>query len=78
MTAFSVSFMIITTKGMRLFDFDGNVEQQIDVLNLINGRQPIVWFDNTLHRKMYRYDKNMKKAIDVFAEKYGNKKCYEP
>lgn len=78
MTAFSVSFMIITTKGMRVFDFDGNVEQQIDVLNLINGRQPIVWFDNTLHRKMYRYDKNMKKAIDVFAEKYGNKKCYEP
>lgn len=63
---------------MRLFNFDGDIEQQVDVLNLINERQPIVWFDNTLHRKMYRYDKDMKKAIDGFAKKYGNQKYYEP
>lgn len=78
MASFTVSFMIITTNGMKLFKFDGCIEQQIDVLNLINDRQPIVWFDDTLHRKMYLYDEEMKKAINVFAEKYGNRNNYEP
>ena len=73
-----VAFMIITTRGSEFFEFDGDMFQQMDVLNLINGRRPLVWFDHTQHRKMYRYDDTMKKAIDLFANKYGSQNNNAP
>lgn len=63
-----VAFMIITTRGTNFFEFDGDIFQKMDVLNLINGRRPVVWFDHTQHRKMYLYDDAMKKAVKLFAE----------
>lgn len=68
-----VAFMIITTRGTDFFEFDGDIFQQIDMLNIINGNRPLVWFDHTQHRKMYRYDDAMKKSIDLFANKYGGR-----
>lgn len=44
-----VAFMIITTRGTNFFEFDGDIFQKMDVLNLINGRRPVVWFDHTQH-----------------------------
>ena len=67
-----VAFMIITTQGSEIFEFDGDFFQQMDALSLINGRRPVVWFDHTQHRMMYRYDDEMKDAIDTFANKYGS------
>lgn len=66
-----VAFMIITTRGMDFFEFDGDMFQKKDVLNLINGHNPVVWFDHSLHRKMFLYDEAMKKDVDFFAKKYG-------
>ena len=68
-----VAFMIITTRGTNFFEFDGDIFQKMDVLNLINGCRPVVWFDHTQHRKMYLYDDAMKKAVKLFAEKYGSR-----
>lgn len=73
-----VAFMIITTRGSEIFEFDGDIFQQMDVLNLINGRCPVVWFDHTQHRKMYRYDNEMKNAVDIFANKYGSRENNAP
>ena len=73
-----VSFIIITTRGTNYFAFDGGIEQEIAILNLINGRRPIIWFDNTCHRKMYRYDDSMKKAVDGFANTFGSKSNKQP
>ena len=73
-----VSFMIITTKGSNYFAFDGDIEQEIAVLNLINGRKPIEWFDGTCHRMMRRYDDLTKKTVDDFANKFGSKNNIEP
>ena len=78
MSDLKVAFIIITTQCSKYFEFDGSIDQQIDILNIINGRSPVVWFDNTLHRKMYRYDDEMEKSIDVFAEKYGNQNNLMP
>ena len=68
-----VAFMIITTRGTNFFEFDGDIFQKMDVLNLINGRRPVVWFDHTQHRKMYLYDDAMKKAVieELFEREYS-------
>lgn len=73
-----VAFMIITTRGSEIFEFDGDIFQQMEVLNLINKRRPVVWFDHTQHRKMYRYDDEMKNAVDIFANKYGSRENNAP
>lgn len=78
MNELKVSFLIITTQGHSFFEFAGSIEQQIAILDLINGREPLEWFDGTCHRMMYRYDDAMKKNVDEFASKFGNKNNTEP
>lgn len=78
MREFYVAFMIITTRGSEVFEFEGNICQQRDVLNIINLTRPLVWFDNTQHRTMHRYDGSIKKAIDEFANQYGSRNNNAP
>lgn len=72
MSDINISFLIITTQGMCSFEFKEDIRQEIAILNVVNGRQPIVWFDDTCHRKMFRYDDSMKKSIDSFAQEFGS------
>lgn len=78
MNNLKVSFLIITTHGQNHFEFAGSPELLIDVLDLINSRIPEMWFDNTQHRKMYRYDESMIKAVNDFASKHGKSNYYTP
>lgn len=78
MNEFKVSFLIITTQGHVFFEFADSFEQQIAVLNLIYGREPLEWFDGTCHSIMYRYDDLMKKTVDDFANTFGSKSNKQP
>lgn len=80
MSNINISFLIITAQGIRSFEFKDDIRQEMAILDIINVQRPIVWFDDTCHRKMYRYDDLMEKAIDTFAQEFGskiNKKPFE-
>lgn len=73
-----VSFMIITTKGQRYFEFYDDIHQEIDILNIINGHTPIAYFEHSSHRKMYCYNDAIKAEINNFANKYGGDEYRKP